>query len=108
MEFDTLQEFQELRQSLLDEKANTEDRLHQLTEVLKDDEIQSPTKCARSLPKLQDTNKQLKNNVKLREAGRQITFHRPLTRDEILTEIRNIGYKLSTRPPKASLNLILH
>ncbi len=108
MEKDALQEFRDLRRSLLDEKAKIEDRLNQLTEALKNDKIQSPTKYARRLPEFRDTNKRFRNNVTLREAVRQITFHQPLTREEILTEIQRIDHPLSTRDLAGPLNSILH
>ena len=48
------------------------------------------------------------NKMSLREAVRQATASKPLTKAEILAAIDKLGYKFNTSDPVNSLNCVLY
>lgn len=104
---DALQQFRESRQALLKEKADIEKRLAALTEELAKDAPDAASHLLGPSLELGRSRKHFKNKMTLREAVRQLTAQRPLTEEEILTELKNLGYRFATADRKASLKAIL-
>ena len=105
MRSDLLKQYVSLRQALVKEKAELEERLTQINEVL---QSEGPPLPGLGLGLRSRSVKRIRNKISLREAVRQVTAKKPLTKPEILDSIDNLGYKFSSDNPVNSLNAVLY
>lgn len=106
MRSDSLKQYVSLKQALVKEKAELEERLAQINEVLQADGPPMPGLGALGLRSR--SMKRIRNKISLREAVRQVTAKKPLTKNEILEAIDELGYKFSSDNPVNSLNAVLY
>lgn len=105
MRSDSLKQYVSLRQNLVKEKAELEERLAQINEVLQSD---GPGLPGLGMGLRTRAVKRIRNKISLREAVRQVTAKKPLTKPEILESIDKMGYKFSSDNPVNSLNAVLY
>ena len=105
MRSDSLKQYVSLRQSLVKEKAELEERLAQINEVL---HSEGPPLPGLGLGLRSRSVKRIRNKISLREAVRQVTAKKALTKVEILDSIDKLGYKFSSDNPVNSLNAVLY
>ena len=105
MRSDSLKQYVSLRQALIKEKAELEERLAQINEVLQSD---GPPLPGLGLGLRRGAVKRIRNKISLREAVRQVTAKKGLTKPEILEAIDKLGYKFSSDNPVNSLNAVLY
>ncbi len=108
MRSDSLKQYVSLRQALIKEKAELEERLEQINEVLRS-ESPAPLPGLSSLGiRGRSAVKRIRNKISLREAVRQVTSKKALTKNEILEAIDKLGYKFTSDNPVNSLNAVLY
>jgi hypothetical protein len=104
MKIDNLRRYIGLRDSLISEKSNLEQRLRAINEALGQPSLTSATPSSiggrRGRP--------ARGAISLRDAVLQVTSRSPLTKDEILKAVQGLGYKFSTSNPLNSLGVILY
>tara|TARA_A100001037_G_scaffold302766_1_gene335163 strand:- start:785 stop:1147 length:363 start_codon:yes stop_codon:yes gene_type:complete len=105
MRSDSLKQYVSLRQALIKEKAELEERLAQINEVLHSD---GPPLPGIGISRGNRAVKRIRNKISLREAVRQVTSKKALTKQEILDAIDKLGYKFSSDNPVNSLNAVLY
>merc|ERR1711916_107326 len=105
MRSDSLKQYVNLRQALVKEKAELEERLAQINEVL---HSEGPPLPGLGLGLRSRSVKRIRNKISLREAVRQVTAKKALTKAEILDAIDKLGYKFSSDNPVNSLNAVLY
>lgn len=101
----SIEKFVALRTELLKEKAALESRLARINVALSD--TASP-RAAKPAVKTRRPRARVKNKLSLKEAALQVTRARPLTRQEIVKAVKQIGYKFKTKDPLNSLNMVLY
>lgn len=104
MKIDKLKQYVALRDSLLKEKSELESRLSEINRALGDEAVTART--TRALPVRRGAR--IANPMSLKEAVRQVTTARPLTKPEILEAIKKIGYRFQAKDPTNSLNVVLY
>jgi hypothetical protein len=105
MKPDRLKKFVALRQTLLKEKADLEQRLKQLDGALSLDAAAATTRSSR----LTSAHpKRVKNPMSLKAAVIRVTKDKGLTKPDILAAIKKIGYRFTAKDPVNSLNTILY
>ena len=120
MKPDSLQQYVPRLESILNEKAELEQRLGEIDQILQSlqsKESSSPppssgggakkTRAAKKGTKL-GARTRAQNKMSLKEAVRQATARKPMTKAEILEAIDKLGYKFSTSKPANSLNSVLY
>src|SRR5262245_4887769 len=105
MKPDRLKKFVALRQALLEEKAHLEQRLEQLDQALA---WNGSGQTIRPSPPLSARPKRPKNPLSLKAAVMQVTRNKGLTKPEILSAIRKLGYRFTAKDPVNSLNTVLY
>ena len=120
MKSDSLQQYVPRLESILKEKAELEERLGEIDQILqslqsKESSSSPPSpsggaKQARVAKKVSKVGvrARARNKLSLREAVRQATARKPLTKTEILEAIGKLGYKFSTSNPVNSLSSVLY
>jgi hypothetical protein len=104
----------DLRNSLLKEKATLENRLRQINSALGESgSISQPaqTTTTSSIPTSSSRRRggrRPSGGLSLRDAVLQVTSRGPLTKEEILSAVKQLGYKFSTNNPLNSLGVILY
>ena len=115
MKSDSLQQYVPRLESILNEKAELEKRLGEIDQILQS--LQSKESSGRGAKKARAAKKVSKagaartraqNKMSLKEAVRQATASKPLTKAEILAAIDKLGYKFSTSNPSNSLSSVLY
>ncbi len=104
MKTDKLKQFVALRNSLVNEKAALERRLTEINKALGASEAKASIATA---PK-NAPPRRIENPMSLKEAMRQVTAAKPLTKKEILEAIHKIGYRFAAKDPRNSMNVILY
>ena len=104
MKLDPIKQFIALRESLQNQKATLETRLKQINQAL-NAEASAPRLSAAGKGR---TGKRVKNKLTLRAAIAEATKARPLTKAEILTAVKKLGYQFASKNPVSSLNAILY
>lgn len=116
MKTDSLKQYIELRQALLEEKAELQNRLTQIDQVLEGKPVAAqrgpkPTRAARA-PKAPRAPRKpvprLQNKMSLREAVTKVTSAKPLTKKEILEGVKGLGYRFASKDPMNSLSVMLY
>ena len=120
MKSDSLQQYVPRLESILNEKAELEKRLGEIDQILqslqsKEFSSSPPSsgggakkaRAAKKVPKA-GARTRAQNKMSLREAVRQATASKPLTKAEILEAIVKLGYKFSTSNPLNSLSSALY
>lgn len=120
MKSDSLQQYVPHLESILNEKAELEKRLDEIDQILqslqsKESSSSTPppsggAKQARAAKKVSKVGVRARaqNKLSLREAIRQATARKPLTKVEIVEAIGKLGYKFSTSNPLNSLSSVLY
>ncbi len=120
MKSDSLQQYVPHLESILNEKAELEKRLDEIGQILqllqsKESSSSTPSpsggaKQARAAKKVSKVGVRARaqNKLSLREAIRQATARKPLTKVEIVEAIGKLGYKFSTSNPLNSLSSVLY
>jgi len=109
MKIDTLKQFSKLRNALLQERSQLEQRLSQINALIGPEEEMehapaSPGRGRRRGPR----GRRRRSGISLREAIVKVTSAKPLTKEEILEAVKKIGYRFSTSKPLASINSYLY
>lgn len=122
---DNLEQYKRARKALIEEKArcvrDLEDlsnkisqlvqRLREIDQVLSEEGtgVSVEIRPRRGRPPGSGAGRgKGRNTLTLREAVRQVTWERPLSRREILEEVQKLGYRFSTRNPLNSLNQVIY
>ena len=120
MKSDSLQQYVPRLESILNEKAELEKRLGEIDQILqslqsKKSASSSPSsggakqaRAAKKVSKKLGARTRAQNKLSLREAVRQATTRKPLTKVEIVEAIGKLGYKFSTSNPLNSLSSVLY
>lgn len=103
----------DLRNSLLKEKATLENRLRQINSALGESgSISQPEQTTTSSIPTSSSRRRggrrPSGGLSLRDAVLQVTSRGPLTKEEILSAVKQLGYKFSTNNPLNSLGVILY
>ncbi len=105
MKKDSVGQFVALRDQLLKEKTTLESRLRQINEALANGVPQASNGLR---AKSDRPAYRAHNSVSLREAVIQATSKRPLSKQEILSEVQKMGYAFTGKNPMNSLNVLLY
>ena len=105
MKHDPIQTYIALRESLLTERATLEARLSRINAALKTDGHGTVAPAPKPSPK---PAKRTKNRLSLKAAITEVTKAKPLTKLEILTAVRKLGYQFGGAKPINSLNVVLY
>jgi hypothetical protein len=104
MKHDNLKQYVSLRDAILQEKAKIEQRLREINQALgqmvgfgADGRMGSRPGGSRN-----------RNAISLRDAVIEVVKAGPLSKDEILKGVEDIGYKFATNDPMNSLGVILY
>ena len=121
MKSDSLQQYVPRLESILKEKAELEERLGEIDQILQSlrskESSSSPPSSggggkkagpSAKVSKKAGVRTRAQNKLSLREAVRQATTRKPLTKAEILEAIGKLGYKFSTSNPLNSLSSVLY
>ncbi|MCS1409105.1 MAG: hypothetical protein M2R45_02284 [Verrucomicrobia subdivision 3 bacterium] len=109
MRSDSLKQYVSLRQAIAKEKAQLEERLEQINQVLQTDGPGNLPDLGSSGLRLRERGiKRIRNKISLREAVLQVTAKKALTKQEILQAIGKLGYKFTSDKPMNSLNAVLY
>ncbi len=118
MKSDSLKQYVPLLEALLKEKAELEERLVQINQILGSLQLRgSAPSPAAGAPEVQQAPaakkrakfKRAKNKLSLRAAVKQVTTKKPMTKAEILEAVQNkLGYKFASSNPVNSLNAVLY
>jgi hypothetical protein len=105
MKSDRLKEFVVLRQALLKEKAELEQRLEQLDRAL---DLNGATTPPRPSHRPAARPKTARNPVSLKGAVLEVTKNKGLTKSEIMAALKKIGYRFTAKDPMNFLNTVLY
>ena len=121
MKPDSLQQYVPRLESILNEKAELEQRLGEIDQILQSlqsKESSSPPPSSGGGAKKPRAAKKkgtglgartrAQNKMSLKEAVRQATARKPMTKAEIVEAIVKLGYKFSTSKPVNSLSSVLY
>jgi len=100
----SIEKFVNMRAELLKEKSALESRLARVTAALES----TATKTASQTAPASRRRTRARNKMSLPDAVLQVTRAKPLTRQEILAAIVDLGYKFTTKKPLNSLNTALY
>ncbi len=105
MKHDPIQTYIAVREFLLKERATLEARLSRINEAFNTDGHGTAVRAAKPSPK---PAKRTKNRLSLKAAINEVTKAKPLTKPEILTAVKKLGYKFGSDKPINSLNVVLY
>jgi hypothetical protein len=108
---DTLKQFVVLYQTLRNEKAQLESRLAEINEALghAGAGTQSRPQVGPTSPAPRTKARhRIENPISLPKAVLQLTSKRPMTKQEILSEVDTLGYRFTAKDPINSLNTVLY
>src|SRR5579862_273697 len=114
MRIDLLQQYQSLRQHLIEEKNRLEDRLQQIDQVLgTEGRTRSENSDASSIGSIEPiprrrARRRGQNTMSMREAVLQALSQGPLTRKEIVGAVQDLGYVFKTSNPLNSIGSVLY
>jgi hypothetical protein len=100
-------EFLRLKKELMKERAGLVERIQQINTVLNAQEFYD-SKTANIKFRPQHKVQTPRNTMTLKAAVIMITRRRPLTKEEILVELEEVGYEFATPKPMNSLNTTLY
>lgn len=102
MKQDNLRQFVTLRQSLIAEKAALKKRLAEIDAAL------GGQLTNVSADRAMKRGPQIRNELSLKDAMIKVTSSKPMTRDEILEAVQNLGYKFYAVNPMGSISSLLY
>jgi len=107
MKHDVLRQFAALKKSRELEKAQLQDRLRKIEEVLNDSTPTepSPAKQARAS---KTGRRKAKNPMSLKKAVIKVLGKNSMTKPEILSAVQKIGYHFTGKNPMNSLGVLLY
>ncbi len=105
MKPDRLKKFVALRQALLKERADLQQRLEQLDRALAQD---GAIGSAPSLARPRTQIRRVKNPMSLKTAVIKVTTNKAMGKQEILSAIKKLGYHFAAKDPINSLNTVLY
>lgn len=107
---DALKQFVALHQLLRKEKLQLETRLAEINQALGEAGLatQKARPAGPSLAPRFPARHRIKNPISLPKAVLQLTSRRPMTKQEILTEVGKLGYRFTAKDPLNSLNTVLY
>ncbi len=121
MKSDSLQQYVPRLESILKEKAELEERLGEIDQILqslqsKESSLSPPSSSgggkkagsSAKVSKKAGVRTRAQNKMSLREAVQRATTRKPLTKAEILEAIDKLGYKFNTSKPLNSLSSVLY
>jgi len=115
MKIDPIQQYRELRQALLDERANLTARLAEIDAALSDAGSPAPaakpkSPATRQVRPSKDSRRRGRgrNSVTLKEAVVRALTGKSLTKSEILAAVKAQGFKFATKNPANSLGVVLY
>ncbi len=127
LKMDPLKKYVELRDALLKEKAWHEARLAQINDALSYGPSPKTTEPSPVAPaargrgrrvlvgapglgkvKPNASGRRTRNSLSLRKTIMQVTKDSPLTKEQILSAVKKVGYQFGTSNPKPSLNAVLY
>lgn len=109
MKTDKLKQYISLHQNLLRERAVLETRLTQINKALGQQHAAGNGKAAGKAPRRAVTTaKRAKNPLSLKAAVIKATSAKALTKPEILSAIKKLGYRFTAKDPTNSLNVVLY
>jgi len=107
---DALKQFVALHQLLQKEKLQLEARLAEINRTLSEAGMATqngPQLRPSSAPRAK-APRRIKNPISLPKAVLQLTSKRPMTKPEILSEVKKLGYRFTAKDPVNSLNTVLY
>jgi hypothetical protein len=110
---DPLKQFVTLYQRFQAEKRQLEARLAEINQALGEGGVatapkQTPPRMRRSTSFPARGRRRIKNPISLPKAVAQLTSRRPMTKQEILSEVVKLGYRFTAKNPVNSLNTVLY
>jgi len=106
MRHDNLRQYVSLRDAILQEKTQIEQRLREINQALGEmGGPSSPRLSGRVGPRAGGRSR---NSMSLRDAVIEVVKTGPLPKDQILSGVQRLGYKFSTSDPMNSLGVILY
>src|SRR5437016_2295432 len=116
MKHDPLTQYISLRDALVREKAELEQRLREISQALGSDQgsvgtaaATSPPPTPRATPAYSGRRTGRGNNaLSLREAVIEVLSRQPLSRREIIAAVQRIGYRFASKDPLNSLGMVLY
>ncbi len=108
MKIDPIEQYRQLRQELLDEKARIAARLAEIEAALSDQPVpvSAPAKPARRAPRAKGGR--VGNDLTLKAAVVKVLSEKPLTKAEILQAVQDLGFTFKTKNPANSLGVVLY
>src|ERR1051325_8673590 len=112
MKMDALQQYKQLRERLLAERADLESRLNEINGVLgtasgSPPPTETPEEKA-VIPRGRGRGRKVQNSLSMREAVEKALENGPLTRSELVSAVQALGYKFKTKNPANSLGAIIY
>jgi hypothetical protein len=101
-----IKEYTRLRDQLAREREEIQSRLLEIGAAL--DESQSPARTTPVTRDLVRSSRRQRTGLTLRDAVTQVLTGRSLTKEEILTEVRKLGYAFTGAKPMNSLGVFLY
>ena len=122
MKINIIKQFVHLREELIKEKADLENKLQLINSALGKPEVAeasnktskrrgrpaSSKRKGRMVGKTVASGARKQKKISLRAAVVQVTSKKPKTKEEILKEVQDIGYIFTGVDPKNSLNALLY
>lgn len=103
-----IQKFIELKKELVAEREAIRERLAQINLALGEQSDAAPILAPRAAPPTTRSRTRPENSLSLKSAILQVTKSRPLTKKDILSAIRKLGYRFATNDPMNSMGVILY
>jgi|SRR4051812_219799 hypothetical protein len=107
MKMDNLRRYINLRDSLAREKNRLEQRLQQIGQAL-GQPMPAPSGARAGSIGTGRRGRPARGGLSLRDAVLQLTSRQPMTKEEILEGVQQLGYTFSTTNPLNSLGVILY
>src|SRR5690242_21674294 len=108
MKIDPLQQYAKLKQQLLQERAQLQARLNEITQVLGDETAPGPSASpAPAAPEPTSPRRGRRpaagNTMSLKDAVLRALAHGPVARKDLVKAVEGVGYKFTTRNPLNSI-----
>jgi hypothetical protein len=104
MKNDILQQYVSARQALLDEKAQVEARLRQITRALSE----APSAVTVAPKPVAPIPRRRRGPISMKAAVIQVTSGHPMTKPEIMAAIQKLGFRSASKNPINSLSTLLY
>ena len=110
MKLDSVKQYEALRASLIQEKARLEARLAAISHALRGSAVTAPATPQAAVAKggAVPGRKRAKNKMSLKEAVLTVLKAGQMTKPDIITAVKALGYKFTANSPMNSLNTLLY